>query len=132
MESTLNIAWALLAALMFCLWLRFAPRTGLDRRMQLVALAVFIAILFPVISVTDDLMAAQNPAEADIYYLCLRRDHVVASPHSIFPAVATLPLPVFAELSFGVLRFAAPSHMPAPLVINPALAAIQNRPPPAA
>jgi hypothetical protein len=53
-------------------------------------------------------------------------------PHSIFPAVATLPPPVFAELSFGFLRFTAPSHLPVPLVKIPAMASIQNRPPPAA
>ena len=129
MELVLNLAWVLLAALMFWLWLQFAPRAGVDRRMQVVALALLILILFPVISVTDDLQAAQNPAETDS---CQRRDHVVSSAHSVFPAVAALPLPVFAELSFGVLRTAAPGSLSAPLVDHPALAPIQNRPPPAA
>ena len=32
---------------------------------QLVALLLLIVVLFPVISVTNDLMAAQNPAETD-------------------------------------------------------------------
>jgi hypothetical protein len=134
MELFLNLAWVVLAALMFCLWLRFSPLTGpqgriVDRRMQFVALAVLIAILFPVISVTDDLQAIQNPAETDS---CQRRDHVVSSAHSIFPAVAALPVPAFAELSFGILRFVAPGRLPAPLIDLPALASIQNRPPPAA
>jgi hypothetical protein len=134
MELLLNLAWALLAALMLCLWLRFAQRTGTerrmqDRRMQFVALALLLLILFPVISVTDDLQAIQNPAETDS---CQRRDHIVASPHSIFPAGAALPLPVFAELSFGILRIAAPGSLRAPVVDHPALAPIQNRPPPAA
>jgi hypothetical protein len=99
--------------------------------MHLVTLAVVIVILFPVISVTDDLQMAQNPAEADAYYLSTRRDHVAVSSHSIFPTVATLPPPVFAEFSFGFLRFAAPGNRPAPLVEIPALASVQNRPPPA-
>jgi hypothetical protein len=134
MELFLNLAWVLLAALMCCLWPRFAPRTGpeqrmQDRRMQFVALAMLILILLPVISVTDDLMAVQNPAETDS---CQRRDHVVSNAHSIFPAVAALPLPVFSELSFGVLRLAAPGHLPAPVVYHPGLASIQNRPPPVA
>jgi hypothetical protein len=134
MELTLNLAWVVLAALMFCLWLHFASRTGLERRIenrraQFVALAVLILILFPVISVTDDLQAIQNPAETDT---CQRRDYVVCNAHSIFPPVASLPLPIFAQLSFGILRIAAPSRLPAPVIDHPALASIQNRPPPAA
>jgi hypothetical protein len=129
MELVLNLAWVLLAAWMVILWLRFGPRTGADRRTQMVALAVLILILFPVISVTDDLQAMQNPAETDS---CLRKGHVVSNAHSIFPAVAALPLPVFAELSFGQLQLAAPGVLPAPVVSHPALAPVQNRPPPVA
>jgi hypothetical protein len=131
MELILNITWALLATLMFWLWIRHAPRECLSRQMQFIALAVVILILLPIISVTDDLQMAQNPAEADTYYLCTRRDHAAVSPHSIFPTAVMLPPPVFAELSFGFLRFAAPGNSPAPLVKIPALASIQNRPPPA-
>ena len=134
MELFLNLAWVALAALMFCLWLRFAPRTGPNRhtekrRAQFVALAVLLLILFPVISVTDDLQAIQNPAETDT---CLRRGHLVFNAHSIFPAVAALPLPIFAELSVGIQRIPAPGGLPAPVFDHPALARIQNRPPPAA
>ncbi|MGA2808431.1 MAG: hypothetical protein ABSE87_09860 [Terracidiphilus sp.] len=129
MELTLNLVWALLAAVIVNQWLRHAPSNGARRSTQLAALTMLIVILFPVISVTDDLVAAQNPAEADC---CLRRDHVVSSGHSIFPAVAALPPPIFAELSFGFLCFAAPGHIPVPPGSNPAMAAIQNRPPPVA
>jgi hypothetical protein len=134
MELFLNLAWVLLTALMFCLWLQFAPSTGAQLRMQerqtqAVAFAVPILILFPVISVTDDLQAIQNPAEADS---CPRRDHVVCNAHSIFPAAAALPLPVFTALSIGILRSIAPGSLPAPVVGHPALASIQNRPPLAA
>jgi len=129
MELVLNLAWVLMSALMFCLWLRFAARTGVDRRTQLAALAVLLLILFPVISVTDDLQAVQNPAETDCL---LRRGHGCSTDHTIFPAVANLPLPAIAEPSFGVLRLAAPGHLRAPVFDRPALAPIQNRPPPAA
>ena len=133
MELALNLAWMALAALMFCLWLRVAPRTGPDRHIehrhaQFVALTVLILILFPVISVTDDLQALQNPAETDS---CQRRDHIVSNPHSIFPGGAALPMPVFAELSFGILHLATPGSLTAPVIDHPALASIQNRPPPA-
>jgi hypothetical protein len=134
MELFLNLAWVLLAALLFCLWPRFAPRTGpegrmKDRRMQFVALAVLLLILFPVISVTDDLQAVQNPAETDS---SLRRDHIIASSHSILPAVAALPLAVFAGLFSGLPRSAATRNLPVPAIYDPALAAIRNRPPPSA
>jgi len=129
MELALNLAWALLAIAVFSLWPRFAPRSGADRRTQLVALAVLVLILFPVISVTDDLLANQNPAEADS---CLRRDYAISATHSMVPVAATLPQPMFAELSFGVLRLSAPANLPAPSVDHPGLIAIQNRPPPAA
>ena len=133
METGLNLVWALLAALMFCIWLRFAPLTGPNRgdsrRMQFVALAVLILLLFPVISVTDDLQATQNPAEADS---CQRRDHDCSAPHHIVPAFTALPLPAFAGFSFAYLRLPAPGSLPAPVVANPSMASIQNRPPPVA
>jgi len=129
MELVLNLAWVLLAALLFCLWLRSAPRIGVDRRTQFAALAVLLLILFPVISVTDDLQAVQNPAETDSL---LRRGHGCSTAHTIFPAVASLPLPAVAEMSFGVLCMATPGHLLAPVLDHPALAPIQNRPPPVA
>ncbi len=134
MELFLNLAWVLLVALMVWLWLRFAPRCGpdgrmKDRPMQLVALAVLLLILFPVISVTDDLQAIQNPAETDS---TLRRDHIAAGSQSIFPAVAAQPLPAAAELFSGFPSFSAVRNLPAPTIDYPALASVQNRPPPAA
>jgi hypothetical protein len=129
MELVLNLGWGFLGALLFCLWLGFGPRAHVDRRMQFAALAVLVLVLFPVISMTDDVLAAQNPAEADC---CLRRDHVVSAAHSIFPAAATPPPPLFADLPFGFIRVAAPRAFPAPAVDHPGLRTIQNRPPPAA
>jgi hypothetical protein len=129
MELVLNLAWALSAIVIVCSWLRYGPRAGAGRRTQLVALAVLILILFPVISVTDDLQAVQNPAEVDS---CLRRNHVVSNAHSIFPAVASLPLPAFAELPFGFLQLVAPRRLMAPVVDHPGLDSVQNRPPPVA
>jgi len=129
MELTLNLVWALLAIAIVCLWLRFAPRAGASGRTQWAALTVLILILFPVISVTDDLQAVQNPAEVDS---CLRRDHTSSHPHSIFPAIAALPLPALSELPFGFVNMAAPGHSPASVVDHPGLRTIHNRPPPVA
>src|SRR5579863_7791331 len=113
MELILNLAWALSAIGIVCLWLRFGHHANAGRRTQIVALAVLILILFPVISVTDDLQAVQNPAEVDA---CLRRCHVIANPHCIFPAVAALPLPDFDAPSIGFLQLIAPGHILAPVV----------------
>jgi hypothetical protein len=130
MELVLNLAWAVLAALMVLLWLRFAPRTGVSRRAQLVALALLLVILFPVISVSDDLQALHNPAEVDS---SVRRDHVLDSAHSILPPIfASILPPVIAELSVGTPRFAVLRKNPLPVANRPCLAAIDNRPPPAA
>jgi hypothetical protein len=129
MEFFLNLAGAFVALALVCLWLRWAPHAGVDRRTQLVALALLILILFPVISVTDDLLAAQNPAETDS---CVRRDHLELSMHSAFPVTGGLPEPVLAEHHSALLRFAAPGNLPVPVISSPALAPIENRPPPTA
>lgn len=130
MELTLNLGWALVAMWMLSAWVRTAPRRATDRRIQMVALAVVILILLPAISMTDDLAAAQNPAEIDC---CARRDHDQgASPHSILPAAASLPLPSFTGISLAFVGMAAPGKLPSPFVENPSLTSIQNRPPPAA
>jgi hypothetical protein len=129
METILNLAWVLLAVAIVRLWMLRAPNQGTSRCVQLAALAMLILILFPVISVTDDLQNAQNVAESDTY---LRRVQAAISPHSIFPVVAMLPPGNMVELSFRFQRIAAPFQLLAPTVQNPALAAIQNRPPPAA
>jgi hypothetical protein len=113
---------------LLCLWLRMASGKAFDRRAQSVSLAVVILILLPAISITDDLMATQNPAEVDC---SMRRDHDGASPHSIAPLAAALPLPAFTGLSIAIVRMAAPSSPFAPFMKPPAVASIQNRPPPA-
>jgi hypothetical protein len=129
MEIVLNLVWMLLAAVSVRLWLRYASREGASRRTQVAALAMLTVILFPVISVTDDLQTAQNPAEIDCG---ARRNHEVSCSHSIHPMVAAVSPQVFDEPSFGFLRFVVSSSFPVPTVYNPALAPIQNRPPPAA
>jgi hypothetical protein len=129
MELILNLAWLGLAAAILGLWPPFGRRAGVSGGKQMVALAVLTLILFPVVSATDDLLAAQNPAEADC---CQRKDHAAASAHSMVPAVASPPQPAFAGLSFSFLRLATPGTLDAPAVDHPGLAAVQNRPPPAA
>jgi hypothetical protein len=127
METILNLVWALLAVVLVRLWIRHAPRQGASRPMQVVTIVTFLLILFPVISVTDDLQAAQNPADVETY---VRRGHTAGSQHALFPVVAVLPPAIFSGRPFGYRRLAVPSILPIPTVNNPALTSIQNRPPP--
>ncbi len=128
METFLNLAWALLALSSVCLWARFERRTGTDRRRPIVSLLMLIAVLFPVISVSDDLWSIQNPAETDIL---LRRDHHGVSPHLILPTPTAACQPGFSGVVFTFRHsdalpqepVAAPSAIP--------IGFIQNRPPPA-
>jgi hypothetical protein len=128
MEFFLNFAWALLAFTSLCLWFRFDRRETSERRVGFMALATLIVILFPVISVSDDLWSLQNPAETDT---SLRRDHIAAAAHAVFPIAATLATafagPVQVDQGSTGPRFRAslPVH-------RPAIDRIQNRPPPSA
>jgi hypothetical protein len=128
-EILLNLAWAALAVFIVCLWLRLGDRTGLDRRRQIIALVVLLAILFPVISVSDDLMAAQTATEQDS---CQRRDYLApSSAHPIVP-LAAIVYALHFEMSFGTPRFIAIRTPSLPSVEHPELGGIENRPPPAA
>jgi hypothetical protein len=129
MELILNLVGAMVALGLVGLWLRWAPRKGFDLRTQLVALALLILILFPVISVTDDLLAVQNPAETDS---CVRRDYAAANVNTASPHAIAMPEPLLPELPFGFLRLVAPGAQPVSTSATPALSSIENRPPPSA
>jgi hypothetical protein len=133
MELTLNLGWALLTAWMLWVWLRKAMRPATERRIQAIALAVVILILLPAISMTDDLVAAQNPAEIDCMACLARRDHHCCSPHTIVPAgAAAVPIPAYASPKLTVFSMAVPRRSTQTAIQSPALNSIQNRPPPAA
>lgn len=129
MEVFLNLVWMLAALLFVVLWLRLARRHGATPRVQAIALLMLIVILLPVISVTDDLQALQNPAELDC---CARRHHAAFCPHSVVPAVAAPLPPAFAELLTGFAPATVPGYGLLPAKKIPTLESIQNRPPPAA
>jgi hypothetical protein len=129
MELALNLAWIVLTALMYGLWLRFAPQEGSSRRAQLIALALVILILFPVISVTDDLITAQNPAETDC---CQRKGHACTNAHLPPHPVAAIILPPDSGQPAGTIHFSMQGNLLSPQVTIPAMGSMENRPPPAA
>ena len=73
MELILNLAWMLLIALLFLRWKSLRPAQQRHPHLQLIALGLIAILLFPAISVTDDLLAPQALAESDS--TTLRRDH---------------------------------------------------------
>lgn len=130
MELLLNLAWLLVAGTIVFLWFRGEGGNNPDRRRQLIAIGVLIAILFPVISVSDDLLAMQNASEADNSQ---RRDHLIpSSTHPVQPVVAMMVAAIFAGAASGSVGFIAPRVRPVKGLEPPALACIENRPPPAA
>jgi hypothetical protein len=128
-ELVLNLVGALVAVGLIGLWLRIGSRSTdrtSHRATQIVALLLLIVILFPVISVTDDLMAAQNPAETD----SVQRRNLEASVLHTAVLSAALPIDAFRAPDPQVVwrsrtrtrRVSAPQA--------PALAPVENRPPP--
>jgi len=129
MELILNFIGAVVGFALVCLWLRIGPRAAENRRAQLVSLALLILILFPVISVTDNLPAVQNPVDPDS---CLRKVHESQASQQILPSAFVLPQPPVGNLAVGFLRFAEPGVSAVLAADSPALAPVENRPPPTA
>lgn len=129
MELFLNLAWLAVAAAIVCHWLRSAKPTGRERRQQLVAILVLIAILFPVISVSDDLVAVQGATESDT---CLRRQPVFLSGgHPVQPPVGILPFLLLTAIVLPPIHYSSLSCIE--LKASPAHLAIPHkRPPPSA
>jgi hypothetical protein len=129
MELALNLVWLFAAAALVCFWkVQQHRRTG-RRLLELVSIAALIFILFPIISVTDDLQIAQSFVETDT---TVRRGHDGVQPFSIFPAASALPEASF-QLAAQNPGFAqAVSALPAPVLLTMVLAERYNRPPPAA
>lgn len=131
MELVLNLVGALVAVGLICLWLRTASQGNHGSAhwgIQLVALLLLIVILFPVISVTDDLMAAQNPAETD----SVQRRNLQASVLQTAARCADLPIDAF-EMPDPQVTWRQRAHRERVVQPQaPALSPVENRPPPIA
>jgi hypothetical protein len=90
-------------------------------------MALLILVIFPIISVTDDLLAAEKPAVTDSF---LRRDQELAGLHAAVPlgacpgeaALLRQPRVTWHRIATLALLHCVPSE--------PALGSIENRPPP--
>jgi hypothetical protein len=114
MEIALNLAWALCSLGLIWFWMRRGVSDRVSRRTQVLALAMVVLLLLPVISLSDDLVAAQGPAESDS---CMRRasekDH---ADLSLIPTALALP------------EFVISGHMP--LLTVPEFLRADVEPPP--
>jgi hypothetical protein len=97
MEITLNLAWALCSLGLIWFWMRCRVPSRTSRYMQVLALAIVVLLLLPVISLSDDLAAWQSPAEADSSLRrAIHRDEVHPS---ILPTTFGMP-----EFQIGLQR----------------------------
>jgi hypothetical protein len=100
MEIILNLAWAACSLALLGFWMCAGESDTASRKTQLLALAMVVVLLLPVISLSDDLMAMQGPAETDT---CLRRTFHVDEGHPpVVPHALALPEELFTVLSIGV------------------------------
>ncbi len=106
MELSLNLFWLLLVVVSVVGWRRqgsplHRPRRTRDSRHGLIALGCVLVLLFPVISVTDDLHAEQaiiedsNPSKRAVRHSA--GDHAASSLKKVGHAAlaGVLPAPVF-------------------------------------
>jgi hypothetical protein len=129
-EIILNLAWALCSLGLFWIWARNRSSNPAPFRIQFLALAMVVLLLLPIISLSDDLLAMQGPAETDN---CVRRAlHADDGHPSVVPASMGMPEALFVTLAssgwsrdfFQTYQLAAP---PAPLSRS-----LDSRPPPQA
>jgi len=136
MEILLNLVWLLLGIGLLSQWCRFASRPSGDRdimpphtrmALQLLALGLVLVILFPVVSLSDDLvLAMQSPAETNC---CVRKGSVSNAVPSMLATAAWLR-PVQWIVSYATSMQMPSSDSLAHFVQNPALRRVDNRPPP--
>jgi hypothetical protein len=128
MEVLLNLVWLALAVMLLTLWRNHAPRQASSWTIQFTALTVLLLLLLPVISASDDIALARNPAEIETV---LRRTSSPTQPHSILPVpgLATqtgIPaLAMTASYEELLPEFSPQQHSPFWFF------SLQNRPPPA-
>ncbi len=130
-----NLLWLALSGALLGFWLR-SPHRWADEssrtstRMQIMALAVLIVILLPVVSLTDDLQACTAPAEVE--HLA-RRDFQSHTDSPLHTASAVVPALISFQKTFGLQTL---SHLAPSVEIvtldRRYLSVVGNRPPPGA
>ncbi len=136
MELLCNLVWVAVTVALWSSWLvrRRQARTASILpaiAVQLISLAALTAILLPVISITDDLQASNNPAEVE--RSAGKRDHLFSfhQTHHGAPGIVALVVPCLrpsflTRVSLLPAEFAVPAQGTAHALTQ------WSRPPPAA
>ena len=128
MEPIFNLVWALVAIAGVGFWFMQGRSKPRGDHSSAIGLALLVVILFPVISVSDDLWSLQNPTETDSFH---RRAYSGGTSHFQPIALSSLPKTFGPELLFSSWRIGMAHLAASPTVDNPALRPVENRPPPA-
>jgi len=136
MELFCNLAWVAVTVALWGSWFvrrRHARTVSILPAIaaQLISLAALTAILLPVISITDDLQAANNPAEVE--RSAGKRDHLFSFQQALHgaPGIVALVVPAFRPSL--LTRFSLlPTDSADPSEGTTHLLAPWSRPPPAA
>ncbi len=126
MELFLNLLWLLIAVVSVAYWCRHAPPDAAKRRPQCIALACALLLLFPVISLTDDLHAEVmliedgNTAKRHAGSAAGAVGHAAHGKHVTHSTVAVIPprktqlgLATFGSVSLETLLFSSLRVRPA-------------------
>ena len=95
MELFSNLAWAIVIAAMWGLWLALQSRVSRASvlptvAVQVIGLAMVSAILLPAISVTDDLHSSNIPAEVERVCSWSHRQSAPQQPSQLLPLALAL------------------------------------------
>ena len=100
MELALNLVWATTALAMLVVWLRMPTHENASRKRQILCLGIAALLLLPVISLSDDLVAAQTTTEMDG---CVRRAHE-GHAHAPHICTAACTQATIAQFAFEIPR----------------------------
>ena len=132
MELFLNLAWLGLSATLVWGYLQFSGARYPDAKWRaIVALALLILVLLPVISMTDDLAAFNNPGETNHVF---RRDGSLLQLDADVAAIAIvrLLLDIFAMVAVRLSSDLFRRRSLSSVLLDGAMRSLGLRPPPVA
>jgi hypothetical protein len=127
-EILLNITWAVCSLILIRFWMRRGISKPIPRHTQFLALGMTLLLLLPVISLSDDLLAMQAPAETDT---CVRRVQQSDNLHPVnWPLASAQPPSIYLPALIGLVAMQLPPREERAVPPDTVLFFIENRPPP--